>query len=245
MKVIVTRPSPDAELFARDVARIGAAPVLSPVMAIRARDMMIDLEDVTALAFTSANGVRIFAALSPSRDLQVFAVGATTAMEARKFGFSDVAAAQGDVESLAMLISETKQPGAILHLAGSERAGDLVRLLAAKGSGARRDVIYDAVEIEDLSTKAAAIFADPTEMPAIVFFSPRSARLFLGQVQRAGLSERLRDAAALCLSGEVAAAICEARWSAVRVARARTAEAMLRLVEDTLAERKGRIAAPR
>lgn len=245
MKVIITRPSPDAETFGREVARAGAAPVLSPVMAIRARKLAIDLEGVSALAFTSANGVRAFAARSPARGLKAFAVGAATADAARQSGFAQVEAAQGDVESLAALISAAKPASVVLHLAGSERAGDLVGFLAARGVRARREVIYDADEIEDLAPKAAAILADDKEYPAVVFFSPRSGRLFLRQAARAGLTERLCNAAALCFSAEIAAAIEGVRWSTVRIAPERTAEAMLRLIEVALAERKGRTVAPR
>ena len=214
-------------------------------MAIRARDIAVDLKGVWALAFTSANGVRVFAALSGARGLPVFAVGEGTADAARGSGFADVTAAKGDVKSLAALISESKPISAVLHLAGSARAGDLVRLLAAKGVAARREVIYDAVEIEDLSAAAAATLADRDEYPAVVLFSPRSARLFLRQAARAGLNERLGAAAALCLSREIAAALQGVRWSSVRIAPARHAAAMLLLVEEALAERKGRTGAPR
>ncbi|MEK7266376.1 MAG: uroporphyrinogen-III synthase [Pseudomonadota bacterium] len=245
MKVIVTRPSPDAEIFAREAASIGAEPVLSPVMAIRVRETTIDLAGAAALAFTSANGVRAFAALSPARDLKAFAVGAATAEAARGEGFREVEAAEGDVESLSRIISKAKLASHILHLAGSERTGDLVRQLSAKGIAARREVIYDALEIEDLASKAAAILADEGENPFVVFFSPRSARLFLRQAARAGLTKALRGATALCLSAEIAAAVAEAPWSAVLVAQERTSAAMLRLIADAFAERKGRTGAPR
>jgi len=245
MKVIVTRPSPDAETFACEVGRIGAEPVVSPAMEIRARAVAVDLDAVSALAFTSSNGVRVFSRLSPDRRLPIYAVGAATADAARAAGFSAVTAAQGDVGSLARLISESKLPPVILHLAGNERAGDLVRLLAAAGVGARRQIIYDAIEIDDLAQPAAAILVDGTEKPAIVFFSPRSARIFIRQAARAGISEFLRRSIALCLSEEIAGALSGVRWSAVRISSERSSAAMLRLVEEEFAGRKGRTDAPR
>lgn len=245
MHVIITRPSEDAETFAREVARLGATPVLSPVMAIRPRKIAIDLGGVSALAFTSANGVRAFSALSAERDVKVFAVGTATAEAARLAGFQDIEAAQGDVESLAALISASKPTPSALHLAGSERAGDLLGLLSASGVAARREVIYDADEIATLSPEAAAILADREQKSLVVFFSPRSARLFLAQAARAAPALRLDAAEALCLSGAIAAAAEGGGWSAVRIARELTAAAMLREIEDALAERKGRMIAPR
>lgn len=245
MKIIVTRPSPDAERFAAELARIGADPALSPVMAILRRDSAIDFEGAGAFAFTSANGVRAFAALSDVRTLPVFAVGPVTAEAAREAGFAGVSTANGDVESLAAFISQSKPASTVLHFAGSEQAGDLVEALARKGVKARRTVIYDAVEIEDLAPEAAATLADPGEKPAVVFFSPRSARLFLAQVKRAALQGRLKDCLALCLSDEIAAVIRAEKWSAIRVASSRGGEAMLRLVAEAISERNGRTDAPR
>lgn len=244
MKVIVTRPSPDAERFAQQLSHIGADPILSPVMAILPRDVALDLEKIGALAFTSTNGVRAFASLSALRRHEVYAVGDATAEAARAAGFASVVAAQGDVESLAALIAKSKPTGPLLHLAGSERAGDLVRLLARRGVEARRAVIYDAAEIEDLAPQAKAVLAESNENPAVVLFSPRSAHLFLAQASRAGLADRLKNAFALCLSLDVAAAAGAAKWAEIRVAETRDADAMVRLVGE-VSERIGRMRAPR
>ena len=230
MKVIITRPSPDAEDFAALIAGAGVEAILSPVMAIRAREGEVDLEGVGALAFTSANGVRAFAAKTPSRALAVFAVGAATAAAARAAGFQRVEAADGDVDSLAALIAKSKPSSPVLHLAGSERAGDLVAALGGKGVSARRAVIYDALECAALAPAAAAALRENPADCAVVFFSPRSARLFLSQARKEGLSDRLADATALCHSAAVAAAAGDACWARIVIADALNAEAMARLV---------------
>lgn len=222
LKIIITRPSPDAEALAAEILRCGGEPVLSPVMAIRPRSEPVDLSGVGALAFTSANGVRVFAALSPARDFEVYAVGDATADAAGAAGFEKIHVAGGDVESLAALISNSKPASKILHLAGSERAGDLIALLAAAKVPARRAVIYDAVEADEISAQAAKILASPREKAAVVFFSPRSARLFHRQVQRAGCADGLKRCTAVCLSDAIAAEIDPAAWCEVRIAAERT-----------------------
>lgn len=240
MKIIITRPSPHAETFAAEVRRFGAEPVLSPVMAIRHRRVDIDLDGIVALAFTSANGVRAFAANSPRRDIAVFAVGAATAAAARMEGFDCVRSAGGDVESLAELISLSKPTRIVLHLAGSERAGDLIATLARKAVAARRAVIYDAVATDDLSAEAKAALAADGANSAVVFFSPRSARLFLAQAATAGLSARLAEAAAFCLSAEVAIAAGAGRWAAIDIAATRDVDGVLALVGARSGGRKSR-----
>lgn len=236
MKVIVTRPSPDAEVFAAEVARLGAEPVLSPVMVIRQRPQAIDLSGVGALAFTSANGVRAFALQIADRQLPVFAVGAATADAAALAGFRTISTARGDVISLASLITAAKPAGTILHLAGKDRAGDLLSLLGEDGVRARRAVIYDAEKYDRLSTPAAAALRAEDENVAVTLFSPRSARLFLDQAAFDHLTHRLSHVVAICLSGDVARAAAAADFAAIDIARLPTSDDML----DLIAGRIGR-----
>lgn len=245
MKIIVTRPSPDGEAFAAMIAGAGGEVILSPVMAIRARTVSIDLSGVGALAFTSANGVRTFASLSGERALPIFAVGSITAAAAQGAGFVEIAIAEGDVESLASLIAQSKPSTPVLHFAGSERAGDLVRSLGEKGVEARREIIYDAVEFDEIAPSAAAALQENAEDCLVVFFSPRSTRLFARQAEKAGLAKRLADATALVLSRQIADAAHEIRWARVEISKDRNAAAMAALVEAEISARNGRNAKPR
>lgn len=230
MKVINTRPSPDAEAFSAAARAAGAAVILSPVMTIGFRAGAAPVAPGEALAFTSANGVRAFARANPDRSAVVFAVGEATAEEARRAGFAAVAAAGGDVESLAALIAATKGPSGILHLAGSDRAGDLVAALRTTGVPARRLVLYDAVPASALSAGARAALEKEPRNCAVALFSPRSAALFYALAVRAGLEERLREAVLLAFSDAVAAAALPDRWGSVKIARDRSLSAMADLL---------------
>ncbi|OYZ89316.1 MAG: hypothetical protein B7X99_19925, partial [Rhizobiales bacterium 17-65-6] len=80
----------------------------------------------SALAFTSAHGVRALAArpqASALRSLPVFTVGGRTGAQARTAGFAHVIEADGNIEALAALLSARLAPGTrILHAAGADRA---------------------------------------------------------------------------------------------------------------------------
>lgn len=230
MKVINTRPYPDAGPFTKAIERRGAMAIPSPVMEIRFRDEEVRAGPDEALAFTSANGVRAFARLNPLRAMPVFAVGAATADAARQAGFVDVATAGGDVESLTMLIADAKRQFSILHFAGAERAGDLVAALRARGVEARRQVIYDAVPIADMALQAqAALLGEPSNC-AVGLFSPRSAQLFLAQAAMAGAMTALSEVRLLALSPAVAAAAEKVRWGAVLIAHQPTLPALAGLI---------------
>lgn len=231
-RIIVTRPAPDAETFAALARAHDFEPVIAPVMRIEFGAEAPDLEGVGALAFTSANGVRAFAASGGAADLPVFAVGSMTAAEARQAGFPGVTAAGGDVESLADIIAKSGVSGVVLHVAGSERAGDLTADLARRGVEARCAILYEAVAEAELSPMGAvALAADPPAEFA-AFFSPRSARLFIEQVRQAELEERLENVVALCLSEPVAEAARAADWRAVLVAAERTGDSLLVAASD-------------
>lgn len=238
MKIIVTRPSPDGEAIARDIAGLGAEPILSPAMVIRKRAIAIDLSGAGALAFTSANGVRAFAALSTARELPVFAIGEATAAAARAAGFHEVETAGGDVGSLAGLIAASKPLLQILHFAGSERAGDLVATLAANGVAARRAVVYDAEKTAGISPSARRALEGEPENVAVLFYSARSARFFLEQIEAAGLTPLLAAATALAFSAEIADAAGRARWGAIKIADSRRAGAMADLVQREISGRR-------
>ncbi|MFN3959239.1 MAG: uroporphyrinogen-III synthase [Parvularculaceae bacterium] len=231
MKVINTRPAPDAGAFSAAIRAAGGEVILSPVMTIRFRGEPAPVAPGEALAFTSANGVRAFAQVNADRSSPVFAVGAATADEARRAGFQDVAAAEGEVESLARLIAGTKGPWSVLHLAGSDRAGDLVAALAERGVPARRQVLYEAVPAPHLSPEARAALANEPENCAVGLFSPRSAVLFFAQTVADGLESRLSRATLLALSPAVAAAALQPRWGAVKIAAVRSADAMAALID--------------
>jgi uroporphyrinogen-III synthase len=237
MRVIVTRAEPDGAAFADLCRAHGLDPVLAPVMLIEIGKATIDLTGAGALAFTSANGVRAFAANSARRDLPVFAVGPVTGEAARGAGFTDIRCAGGDVESLAAHIaSESALAGAaVLHVAGEDHAGDLVALLAARAVAVRRRTLYTARPVEALSAAAAeALAAEPSaaELSAawVSLFSPRTASLFIDLVTRAGLAERLGRCRAACLSAAVADAAGRARWAGLEVAPERSAESLVRLM---------------
>lgn len=224
--LIITRPEPDGTSFARLVAPTGIRTLINPVIEIRWRNLSLGLDDVTALAFTSTNGVRAFEHQGTrwpdgARHIPVFAVGRTTAQAARDAGFRQVIEARGDVVSLAdhirahldTPIDTSKDTGCgnrraqagqtVLHVAGSHRKGDLGDLLSNSSVTVRRAVLYEAIGIDYLTPESAALVGGKSRSTGVSFFSPRTVRLFANQIARAGLSHELMALRAYCLSAAV------------------------------------------
>ncbi|MBK1697029.1 uroporphyrinogen-III synthase [Rhodovibrio salinarum] len=208
MRVLVTRPRADSEELVTELEARGHHALIEPLLDIRVRDVELDVSDVQALLVTSANGVRAFAELSGDRDVRVLAVGEASAEAARKAGFVGVESAAGDAEALADLAIDRLDPadGPVLHAAGTVTAGRLQERLSAAGFEVRRTPLYEAVPAERLSQETRTALQSGT-VDAALFFSPRTAKVFVTLLDAEGIvhtSERVR---AICLSEAVASAL--------------------------------------
>ena len=144
-----------------------------------------------AVLFTSANGVRAFAA--------AIAAARSSGLRGRRRhrrcgargGFADVASAGGDVEDLARLVRAAPQARGrrAVHAAAQDVAGDLAGALGAAGFEVRRAVLYEAVPAERLSAATAAQLRAGA-IAAAIFFSPRTARRLLGSRAPPGSTAR-------------------------------------------------------
>lgn len=176
--VWITRAEPGASQTARRLSALGHASLLAPLLTVAALPLPEpDLSGVGALAFTSANGVRAFAALTQRRDLPVYAVGGATASAAAAHGFS--LAGQGDdgVAAMARLIlSQRELPrGRILHPSAREPAGDLAGLLRQAGIGAKQLAVYESTPAKELP-EPAQLALEQGAICAVLVHSPRAAR---------------------------------------------------------------------
>src|SRR5687767_6339926 len=232
MRILITRPIEDARPLADALEERGIAVLIEPLLEIRhLDDAEIDLTGVQALLFTSANGVRAFAALSPRRDLTVLTVGDGSADAARQAGFATVESAKGDVEALAALVVDRlkAEDGTLFHAAGTVTASDLKTRLEGLGYQVRRAQLYEAKIAAALSTETRANLT-LGGIDAVLLFSPRTAATFADLWRTAG-SPSLGRIHALCLSAAVAREIGSLGWAAVEIADRPDLPSMLALVD--------------
>lgn len=209
-RVWITRAQPGAARTAARLTALGFEPVVAPLLTIRplpdALSAAPDLTTVTALAFTSPNGVAAFAALtSRLRDRPVFAVGDATAEAARDVGFADARSAAGDIHALARLIDASPIKGLILAPGAREPAGDLPALLP--DHDVRRLPVYAAEETDAVV---------PPHFDAVLLHSPRAARALAAILTPDAAANRV----AICISAAAAAPL-----TALGLAEIRTADA--------------------
>src|SRR5262245_31021966 len=232
MRILITRPIEDAKPLAEALQERGIEVLIEPLLEIRhLDDAQIDLDGAQALLFTSANGVRAFAAMSPRRDLKAFTVGDGSAEAARQAGFPNVESASGDVEALAALVVDRLKAddGILFHAAGTVTAGDLKTRLEALGYRVRRAQLYEARIATALSPETRTNLT-VGGIDAVLLFSPRTAGTF-AQLWRLAGAPSLGRVHALCLSAAVAREIGDLGWAGVEIADHPDLPSMLALVD--------------
>lgn len=240
MRALVTRPREEAEGLAAALAARRVVALIEPMMQVRyAVAATLDVAGVQAVLCTSANGVRALARASGERRLPLLAVGNATAARARTEGFASVASAAGDVADLVRLAVETLAPqsGRLLHVCGSEVAGDLVGALRARGFAAESKALYEARPIAALSPAAVEALRSGM-IDLALFFSPRTAGTFARLADDAGVGQSCAAIAALSISAAADAALGGLPWGERRIAHRPDQRALLAALDRLLAERR-------
>ncbi len=229
MKLLVTRPLDDAQPLAEKLDALGHEAVVVPLLHILARDgIVIPDQSFQALCVSSANGLLAKTDLTRFHHTPFFAIGPQSALEARRQGFDHVHDRGGNVEGLVRTMCKALKPenGPILYLSGSETTGDLEGKLKAEGFTVARVIAYDAAP--SVVTELPQILAGAD---GVLLYSPRTAKLWVQQVQHAKLESQATAMTHFCLSANVAANLPQG-WSK-RCSRTPDENGMLTLLDQT------------
>jgi uroporphyrinogen-III synthase len=240
LRALVTRPRAEAAELAEALSRRGIAAIIEPLLDIRYRsEPAPDLAGVQAVLCTSANGVRALARLSPERGVPLLAVGETTAARARAEGFTDIAAAAGNVDELVRLAADRLRPngGRLLQVAGSIVAGDLAGALRRRDFTVDRAVLYEACPASALGAATVRALAAGT-IDFALFFSPRTAAVFTRLATQAGLLDAIPFLTAISISAAADAGLGSLRFRDRHVAACPDQTHLLAAIDGLLRRRR-------
>jgi uroporphyrinogen-III synthase len=234
MRLLVTRPQPDAARTAATLRTRGHDVLLAPLLSVESVDFELPQRRYAAVVMTSANAARAACRhreIAQLASLPLFAVGGHTAEAARGAGFGDVHTARGDKQDLVEIIRARIAPGSapLLYLAGEDRAGELmiggVPLVTVVAYRARKARAFPAATATALSRG---------EILGVLHFSRRTAEAYLDCAGSAGIPERALMPWQFCLSPAVAEPLLGAGAAHVKVAARPDERALLDLVRDEL-----------
>lgn len=228
MRLLVTRPEPDAARTAEVLRQRGHEVLVAPLFSVQT--VAADFTGPYAAVFmTSANAARALSGHPRARELTplpVFTVGARSAEAACAAGFSAVESADGALADLVELVARRVDPTSkLLYLAGEDRAGDPAADLAKHGIAVDTAVIYCAVATERLPAELAQALAN-AQLEGALHYSRRSVTTLIELSRSAGVLFRLLELHHYCLSHEMAAPLRQMAAERISVA-ARPDEAAL------------------
>jgi uroporphyrinogen-III synthase len=244
MRLLVTRPEPDALKLRAALEERGHHATVEPLLRVSFDDAEpIDLEGVQALIATSRNALRALKshpALPQARALPLFAVGEATAQEARALGFEMVVTGAGTAEELVVHIVSAVDPaaGLLLHLAGDTLAGDLAGALEAHGFRLLQAIVYRMVAATTLSEGTVEQLA-MGEIDGVILLSPRTAQVYATLMRKQGLATVARALTHFCLSPAVARRLEPLGALRTQVAEAPQLEEVLALIDAAAAQLNG------
>lgn len=225
VRLLVTRPEPDASETAARLSALDIEAVVEPLLIVETLQTSLPRADGFAgIAVTSGNALRALhdrGELPHFLKLPLYAVGDRTAALARDFGFAEVVSAQGSFSDLVALLARAGINGPLLYPAAKQQAGDLAKALSPHGVM----VITTAVYAMNPSPRFSRNL-DEAALDGALFYSRRTAETF------ASLGSNLKGKARLgmlCLSTAIAEPLLAAHFVRVSLADHPSEEAMMAL----------------
>ena len=207
MRLLVTRPEPDAAVLAAELLALGHEPVVQPLLEFHALDFdTAPLRTAGALIVTSRNGLRALQGrIDPAgiAGCPVFCVGGETERGLRRAGFQTIAAVAETAEQLGAAIAKTAAKGtSLVHVTGEHQAFDLAGALEGHGFSVATLRVY---EMKAASAFGGAV-SDAFEaggIGGVILMSPRTAEIFVSLCGRHGFLDRARSLDYFCLAKSV------------------------------------------
>ena len=232
VRLLVTRPEPDASETAARLRALDIEAVVSPLLVARTLTTTLPpAPGFAALAITSANALRALhdrGEIPRLQTLPVYTVGDKSAAVAREMGFAEVVSASGNAEDLIALLAGAGVDGPVLYPTARHQAADLAKALAPHG------VMVITVPVYEMNP-APQLSADINAFDGALFYSRRTAETFT-QLAPAG-ADRSKPGM-LCLSEAVAAPLIAAHFVRVSLADHPSEEAMMALALSFAREQK-------
>lgn len=209
MRILVTRPEPDAAETAEKLRALGHEPIIGPLLEVIFAAPPTDLPDPAAILLTSRNGARALSRWPQAAGWlgkPVLVTGHATAEAARRIGFTDVRSAGGDAADLAALVMSQigNEDGQILFPAARDRSDGFLNALRAAGYVTCTVEAYGA----EMATAIDPVVEDAIRsgsIDGILFYSRRTAIAFRNVAERNGFAKDLRGVAFFVLSERIAA----------------------------------------
>jgi uroporphyrinogen-III synthase len=237
MRILITRPEPDASAMANDIRSLGHEPVIQPLLRFTSCAITPDAFDgAKAIAVTSWNAIRALEETGRLQDvvgLPLVCVGEETARKARAAGFKTIAAIAETAEKLAEVLKRDTNSlnlAPLVHVTGQHQAFDLAKALGPHGLPIRSLTAY-AMQPRPALEETLLRELRVGQIDATILMSARTAEILVSLCQQHNVESEAARLLYLCLSAGIAARLAPLKPENVRIAERPTREALLLLIQ--------------
>lgn len=195
MKILITRPIDEATALAKEITDLGHHPVIAPLLEIELFQS-IDFKDFgkyEAIIISSKNTLKAIS--NADKKLKLFIVGEQSTEFAKSLGFINTTYAGSNITELKKYIDPCNN---LLYLSGIDISDDLSSL----GNKITRLEVYQAKAIKSASNDFLS-FIKLNHLKLCVFFSKRTAQIFLNLIKKYKLESYCDKMISLSLSDAI------------------------------------------
>jgi uroporphyrinogen-III synthase len=215
--VWITRPHPQAEVTARELAQFGIASIISPAITLNetpdAARLCAEITADTPLIITSQMALHIMARYTPHRSLPLYVTGAALRQLAKEYGFEDVTAGQGDAASILPLLKERNYD----YLHGNHTAFDMKGALHSRGICCTSREIYRSDYAITLTDTLLETLKNQ-ELAAITCYSLFTAEALCHLLEQYGMLTYAKTLPVYCISEAIASYLRKVGFRTIIVA---------------------------
>jgi uroporphyrinogen-III synthase len=215
VKVLITRPIAEAQTLAEQLAGMGYAPIIAPLLEIHLKPNINfkELEQYEALIISSKNAIK--AIVNADKKLKLLIIGQQTTEFAKSLGFINSIYIGKNISQLKKTIKVEQN---LLYLSGTDITDDLSDL------NVKRKIVYQAKAIVSDSLLK---FIKLKQLKICLFFSTRTAQVFIDFINKNRLKSYCQDIIVLALSDKISYSFKELEFKACYSASEPTLQKLL------------------
>ena len=217
MHILFTRPLEDCHEIILRFQSLGHEVSHLPLINIEGlKYEPLNYSDFRGIIFTSANAVKFLDIKNIDKKIACFCVGSATEKKARRSGFQNVFAADGNVDNLKelILLNFNSSEGKLLYISGEVISGNLDQDLISNGYIIERIINYKTKSIEKYDEDFIEKLKQ--KMPEITYiYSQNSAINFLKMIKNYQLETLWMDTNLMCIGEKTSSILNEIKWKKI------------------------------
>ena len=206
MKFVLTRPIEDSKRIKQSLENQGYKVIVNPLLEIKYKTNIFNPDEYEVLIFTSRHSIRYLEEKNIFLNNKIIcACGKSTFLEAKKFGTENTYILYSNVSELEENFANINgiKEKKVLYLRGREITSDITSIFRDNGINIDDEIVYEANAINEFNNELINEL-DGGQNLAFLFYSIRTAQVYLQSMEKYNLSNKTSIIIAYCISKNVA-----------------------------------------